>query len=110
MDANHNDICKFRNPTHELFTPVVTQIKSFVDKVALDTPSGQKSFSKSVFEIPNTRNLKFSGREVELALLEQHLAGPTLNTPYSYPVVAIYGLGGVGYVSICVEFNPFTRH
>lgn len=106
MDANHNDTCKFRNSTHELFTPVVTQIKSSVDRVVLHTPGGQEGFSKSVFEIPNTRNLKFSGREVELALLEERLASPTLNIPYSYPVVAIYGLGGVGYVSICVEFNP----
>ncbi len=46
--------------------------------------------------MPHSRNLHFSGRHTELALLDEHLTEMDYDVCANYPIVAVHGLGGVG--------------
>lgn len=52
----------------------------------------------NLFSVPIPRNPLFSERERELSELDRHLTAPQLTKRYPYPVIAVYGLGGVGCV------------
>lgn len=49
------------------------------------------------FIVPQARNTYFSGREAELALLDEYLTETDYDAGSAYPIVAVHGLGGVGY-------------
>lgn len=52
----------------------------------------------AIFSVPVLRNHRFSGREHQLKQLEEAagLRSHTLENGHSYPVTAVYGLGGIG--------------
>lgn len=49
------------------------------------------------FMAPKSRNPQFSGKDGELALLDEYLTELDNYTCSTYSIVAIHGLGGVGY-------------
>ncbi|MCJ1420142.1 hypothetical protein MMC32_006499 [Xylographa parallela] len=56
-----------------------------------------RTVSTGQFLVPVPKNPHFYGRHGELQLLERHLKVIGHTPSSDYPVVAIYGLGGVGY-------------
>ncbi|KAH8703639.1 hypothetical protein BGW36DRAFT_89419 [Talaromyces proteolyticus] len=59
-----------------------------------------------IFSVPVLRNHRFSGREYQLKQLEEmaSLRSYTLENNYSYPITAVYGLGGIGKTQLASEF------
>lgn len=50
--------------------------------------------------VPVSQNPQFLGRELELDAIDQYLTEPDTKRNSTYPIIAIHGLGGVGYVCL----------
>lgn len=51
------------------------------------------------FLVPHSKNPHFWGREGELTVLDEYLTEVDYDTSSNYPIVAVHGLGGVGYAN-----------
>jgi hypothetical protein len=59
------------------------------------------------FIVPFAPNPQFYGRNSELTLLDELLTASDDTEKSTYPIVAIYGLGGIGYVRAFVRSLQF---
>ena len=112
IEATHSGISKFNGPSDARFLPVLAQIQrccidfSVPDYTTVEASALSRDVSsllpsaKGHFSVPIYRNPQFFGRREQLGILEKYLDIDEKRGYPRYPIVAVHGLGGIGYVRL----------